>query len=174
MKRTLCSIAAILFTVLVYAQNDEPARWSPEFSAKAFVSVYHGAYEFTAGARVNDNVFGLGSGYAREFWDAYPASVKKIPVYGFYRRYIPMGKKRRLLFVGEATLGGECVYKITGDHLNGEEFPSTPYWNWRASLTPSIALRLFGNTSIFLGPTLEIMHSLDFMPGLTAGINIGF
>ena len=81
MKRTICSIAAILVTVLVYAQNPEPAKWSPEVSAKAYLSIYHGSYEITAGARVNDNVFGLGSGYGMEYWDAYPADVRKIPVY---------------------------------------------------------------------------------------------
>lgn len=94
MKRTLCALAAILVTVAIYAQNVEKVRWSPEFSAKAFVSVFHGSYEITAGARLNDSVFGLGSGYGMEFWDAYPAHVRKIPVYGFYRRYAPLGEWR--------------------------------------------------------------------------------
>ena len=62
MKRTLCIIAAILVTMVIYAQNDEAVRWSPEFSAKAYVSVYHGSYEITAGARINDNVIRLMSG----------------------------------------------------------------------------------------------------------------
>lgn len=176
MKRTLCSIAAILVSVLVYAQDDEVAGWSPEISAKAYVSVYHGAYEITAGARIHDNVFGLGSGYGHEFWDAYPASVKKIPLYGFYRRYFPLGRKKRFLLFGEATVGGECVYKISGSGIKGaeEDFKQTPYWNWRASLTPGLALRLFGNTNIYLAPTLEILHSLDVIPGITAGVNVGF
>ena len=110
MKRTLCALAAILVTVAIYAQNVEKVRWSPEFSAKAFVSVFHGSYEITAGARLNDSVFGLGSGYGMEFWDAYPAHVRKIPVCGFYRRYAPLGEKKRFLIFAEATLGGECVY----------------------------------------------------------------
>ena len=176
MKRTLCTIVAIFVTVAIYAQNSEKVRWSPEFSAKAYVSVYHGSYEITAGARINDNVFGLGSGYGHEFWDAYPVSVKKIPVYGFYRRYFPLGRKRRFLLFGEATAGGECVYRISGSGLKGAEddFKPTPYWNWGASLTPGIALRLFGNTSIYLAPTLELHHSLEFVPGVTAGVNVGF
>lgn len=175
MKRTLCSIVAILVTVFVSAQNPEPARWSPEVSAKAYLSIYHGSYEITAGARINDNVFGLGSGYGTEFWDAYPARVKKIPVYGFYRRYFPLGQKKRFLLFGEATLGGECVYKISGGIKGAEEdFKPTPYWKWRSSLTPGLALRLFGNTNIYLAPTLEILHPLEFLPGITAGINVGF
>ena len=174
MKRTLCSIAAILVTVFVYAQDDEVARWSPEISAKAYLSVYHGSYEITAGARINDNVFGLGSGYATEFWDAYPARVRKIPVYGFYRRYFPLGQKKRFLLFGEATLGGEYVYKISGNIQGVENVKQTPYWNGRASLTPGLALRLFGNTNIYLAPTLEILHSLDLLPGITAGVNVGF
>ena len=96
MKRTLCTITAILVTIVLFAQNDEKVRWSPEFSAKAFVSIYHGSYEITAGARINDNVFGLGSGYGMEFWDAYPADVRKIPVYGLGRRY--PGRICNLLF----------------------------------------------------------------------------
>ena len=175
MKRTLCTIAAILVTMVLLAQNDETAKWSPEFSAKAFVSVYHGSDEITAGARINDNVFGLGSGYATEFWDAYPARVRKIPVYGFYRRYFPLGQKKRFLLFGEATLGGECVYKISGG-IKGvdEDFKTTPYGKWRASLTPGIALRLFRNTSIYLAPTLEVLHPIEFLPGVTAGVNVGF
>lgn len=175
MKRTLCTITAILVTIVLFAQNDEKVRWSPEFSAKAFVSIYHGSYEITAGARINDNVFGLGSGYGMEFWDAYPADVRKIPVYGFYRRYFPLGQKKRFLLFGEATLGGEYVYRISGDFKVGDYKPkAAPYWKWRASLTPGIALRLFGNTSIYLAPTLEVLHSLEFMPGITAGVNVGF
>jgi hypothetical protein len=174
MKRTLCTITAILVTIVLFAQNDEKVRWSPEFSAKAFVSIYHGSYEITAGARINDNVFGLGSGYGMEFWDAYPADVRKIPVYGFYRRYFPLGQKKRFLLFGEATLGGEYVYKISGHIQEVENFKKTPYWKLRASLTPGIALRLFGNTSIYLAPTLEVLHSLEFMPGVTAGVNLGF
>ena len=175
MKRTICSIAAILVTVLVYAQNPEAAKWSPEVSAKAYLSIYHGSYEITAGARINDNVFGLGSGYGMEYWDAYPADVRKIPVYGFYRRYFPLGQKKRFLLFGEATVGGECVYKISGGIKGAEEdFKPTPYWKWRSSLTPGLALRLFGNTNIYLAPTLEIHHSLEFLPGITAGINVGF
>jgi hypothetical protein len=175
MKRALCTIAAILVAAVIYAQNDGKARWSPEFSAKAFVSIYHGSYEITAGARVNDNVFGLGSGYANEYWDAYPARVRKIPVYGFYRRYFPLGKKKRFLLFGEATLGGECVYRISGNIDSADEkYKTTPYWKWRASLTPGIALRLFGNTSIYLAPTLELLHPIEFLPGVSAGINVGF
>ena len=175
MKRTLCTIAAFFVTMVTFAQNDEKVRWSPEFSAKAFVSIYHGSYEITAGARINDNVFGLGSGYGMEFWDAYPADVRKIPVYGFYRRYFPLGQKKRFLLFGEATLGGECVYKISGG-IKGvdEDFKTTPYWKWRASLTPGIALRLFRNTSIYLAPTLEVLHPIEFLPGVTAGVNVGF
>lgn len=104
MKKTLCCIAAILVAVAGFARNDEKVRWAPEFAAKAFVSVYHGSYEITAGARINENVFGLGSGYGTEFWDAYPARVKKIPVYGFYRRYFPLGQKKRFLLFGEPVL----------------------------------------------------------------------
>ena len=173
MKRTLCAIAAILVTMVIYAQNDETVRWSPEFSAKAFVSIYHGSYEITAGARINDNVFGLGSGYGTEFWDAYPARVRKIPVYGFYRRYFPLGQKKRFLLFGEATLGGEYVYNISGSIQGVENFKQTPYWKLRASLTPGIALRLFRNTSIYIAPTLEVLHPLEFLPGVTAGINLG-
>ena len=174
MKRTLCTIAAFFVTMVTFAQNDEKVRWSPEFSAKAFVSIYHGSYEITAGARINDRVFGLGSGYGTESWMAYPAKVQKIPVYGFYRRYVPLGQKRRFLLFGEATLGGECVYKISDGGIIGidNNFKTTPYWNWRASLTPGIALRLFGNTSIYIAPTLEVLH-FELMPGITAGINVG-
>ena len=168
MKRTLCALAAILVTVAIYAQNVEKVRWSPEFSAKAFVSVFHGSYEITAGARLNDSVFGLGSGYGMEFWDAYPAHVRKIPVCGFYRRYAPLGEKKRFLIFAEATLGGECVYKINGDIIK-----KTPYWNWRTSLTPGIALRLFGNTSIYIAPTFELLRPIDFLPAVTAGVNVG-
>ena len=175
MKRTLCSIAAILVAVVSFAQNDEKLRWAPEFSAKAFVSVYHVSYEITAGARINENVFGLGSGYGTEFWDAYPARVKKIPVYGFYRRYFPLGQKKRFLLFGEATLGGECVYNISGGIEGADyDYKPTPYWKWRASLTPGLALRLFGNTSIYLAPTLEIIHPIEFLPGVTVGVNVGF
>ena len=175
MKRTFCVIAALFVTVAIYAQNDEKVRWSPEFSAKAFLSIYHGSYELTAGARINDNVFGLGSGYGMETWDAYPAHVKKIPVYGFYRGYIPLGQKKRFLLFGEATLGGECVYKISGGIKEAaEEFPTTPYWKLRATLTPGIALRLFGNTNIYIAPTVEVLHPLEFSPGITAGLNLGF
>ena len=175
MKRTLCTIVAILVAVVIYAQNAEKVIWSPEISAKAYLSIFHGSYEITAGARINDNVFGLGSGYGMEFLDAYPANVRKIPVYGFYRRYFPLGQKQRFLLFGEATVGGECVYKISGG-INGaeEDFKPTPYWNWRTSLTPGIALRLFGNTNIYLAPTLEIYHSLEFLSGVTAGVNVGF
>ena len=158
----------------IYAQNDEKVRWSPEFSAKAYISVFHGSYELTAGARINDNVFGLGSGYAMEYWDAYPAHVKKIPVYGFYRRYFPLGQKKRFLLFGEATLGGECVYKISGNNRPDDGFRTTPYWYLRATLTPGIALRLFRNTSIYLAPTLEVLHPLESLPGVTAGLNMGF
>ncbi len=173
MKRAFCAIAAFLVTVVMYAQNEEKVKWSPEFSAKAFVSVYHGSYELTAGARVNDNVFGLGSGYGMEFWDSYPAHVKKIPVYGLYRRYIPLGQKKRFLLFGEVTLGGECVYKISGSIKEGG-FKSTPYWKFRSSFTPGIALRLFRNTNIYLAPTLEVLHPIEFLPGVTAGLNLGF
>lgn len=175
MKRTLCALAAILVTVAIYAQNVEKVRWSTEFSAKAFVSVFHGSYEITAGARLNDSVFGLGSGYGMEFWDAYPAHVRKIPVYGFYRLYAPLGEKKRFLLFAEATLGGECVYKINGD-IRGtdEDFKKTPYWNWRTSLTPGIALRLFGNISIYIAPTFEFLRPIDFSPAVTAGVNVGF
>ena len=175
MKRAFCVIAVLLVTVAIYAQDDDKVRWSPEFSAKAFVSIYHGSYEITAGARANDNVFGLGSGYGTEYWDAYPAHVKKVPVYGFYRRYFPLGKKKRFLLFGEATLGGETVYKISGG-IKGvdEDFRKTPYWKWRASFTPGIALRLFRNTSIYLAPTIEVLHPVEFMPGVTAGLNLGF
>ena len=63
------------------------------------------------------------------------------------------------------------MYKIEAFHLDGVDnnFKTTPYWNWRASLTPGIALRLFGNTSIYIAPTLEVLH-FELMPGITAGI----
>lgn len=174
MRRTLCVVVAILVTAVIFAQNDGKARWSPEFSAKAFVSVYHGSYDITAGARVNDNVFGLGSGYGLEYWDAYPANVKKIPVYGFYRRYFPLGQKKRFLLFGEATLGGEYVFRISGGISDDADLKRAPYWIWRASLTPGLALRLFGNTNIYLGPTLEALHPTEFMKGVTVGVNVGF
>lgn len=174
MNRTLCCLTAILVTILAHAQKEGQARWAPEFSAKAYVSIYHGSYEITAGARVNDNVFGLGSGYGHEYWDAYPAKVKKIPVYGFYRRYFPLGQKKRFLLFGEATVGGECVYRISGHASDGQEFRQTPYWKWRATITPGIALRLFEITSIYLAPTLEVINSSELLPGITAGINLSF
>ena len=174
MKRTLCCIAGILVAVACFAQNEEKGRWAPEFSAKAFVSVYHGSYEITAGARIDDNVFGLGSGYGMEYWDAYPARVKKVPVYGFYRGYIPLGEKRRFLLFGEVTMGGECVYNIWGRNKDGGEIKHTPYWTWRSCITPGIALHLFGNTNIYLAPTIEVRNHLEFMPGATAGLNVGF
>ncbi len=175
MKRTLCTIAAIFVTVVVFAQNDGKGRWSPEFSAKGFVSMHHYSFEITAGARINDNVFGLGSGYGEESWMAYSAEAKKIPVYGFYRRYFPLGQKKRFLLFGEVTLGGESVYKISGGIRGADEdFKKTPYWKWRASLTPGVALRIFKNTSIYLAPTLEVVHPIQLLPGVTAGVNLGF
>lgn len=175
MKRILCCIVAILTTVAVFAQNEEKARWSPEFSIKAFAGVYHGSYDFTAGARINDNVFGLGSGYATMHMDAYPADVRKIPVYAFYRRYSPLGQKRRFLLFGEVTLGGECIYKYTGNTTGrfAESHQTPPYWQWRVSFTPGIALRLFGNTSIYIAPTLEVFGIQDLHGGITAGVNVG-
>ena len=174
MKRALCILAAIMVSSVAFAQDDETPRWSAEFSANAFLSIFHGSYNITAGARINDNVFGLGSGYGLEFWDAYPAQVSKIPLYAFYRLYLPLGEKRRFFVMGEATLGGECVYKISGTPSPEGGFPKTPYWTWRASISPGIALRLFGNTSIFFAPTLEFLRNAEFMPGLSAGINVGF
>ena len=78
MKKVLCSFAVILFAMAVSAQNADKSGRSPEFSLKAFVSTYHGSYEVMAGARVGDNVFGLGSGLGLEYWDAYPADVRKV------------------------------------------------------------------------------------------------
>ena len=172
-KKTLCSLAAILVTVLLHAQPEEAGRWSPEFSAKAYLSIFHGSYEITAGARIDDFVFGLGSGYGREYWDAYPAHVQKVPLYVFSRQYIPLGQKRRFLLFAEATLGGEYVYKISGSSQPGLDLKAAPYWNWRASLTPGIALRLFGNTSLYLAPTLEMTSFSSFIPGVTLGVNVG-
>lgn len=176
MKRTLCSIAAILVTVAVYSQNSERAGWSPEFSAKAFVSVYHGSYEITAGARVDDNVFGLGSGLGLEFWDAIPAHVKKIPLYGFYRRYVPLGRKELFLLFGELTVGGEYVYKIDAsqEDIDAGRVDTDKKWKGRATVTPGIAIRPFGKINLYIAPTLEILSHSDFMPGVTAGINVGF
>lgn len=175
MKKYLCSLAVILFTMTVSAQNAERSGWSPEFSLKAFVSIYHGSYEVMAGARVGDNVFGIGSGLGLEHWDAYPADVRKIPVYGFYRRYVPLDRKRRFLLFGEATLGGECVYKIIGTDVDGGEIEHTPSWKWRSTILPGIALRLFKNSNIYLAPTAEILPSSHEVNGcLTAGLTVGF
>ncbi|MBQ6184339.1 MAG: hypothetical protein IJK48_00535 [Bacteroidales bacterium] len=175
MKKVLCSFAVILFAMAVSAQNADKSGWSPEFSLKAFVSTYHGSYEVMAGARVGDNVFGLGSGLGLEYWDAYPADVRKIPVYGFYRSYVPLDQKRRFMLFGEATLGGECVYKITGTNVDGSEIEHTPYWKWRTTLSPGIALRLFKHFNIYLAPTAEILpSSKEVNGGLTAGFTVGF
>ena len=86
-----------------------------------------------------------------------------------------LAEEKRFLLFGEATLGGECVYKISGG-IKGtdEDFKKTPYWKWKASLTPGIALRLFRNTSIYIAPTLEVLHPIEFLPGVTAGVNVGF
>ena len=174
MKKHLCSFAVILFAMTVSAQNAKNASWSPEFSVKAFISIYHGSYELMAGARVGDNVFGLGSGIGLEFWDAYPANVRKIPVYGFYHGYVPLDQKRRFLLFGEVTLGGECVYKIIGTDVDGGEIEHTPYWKWRSTLSPGIALSLFKNLNIYLAPTAEILHPQEVHGGLTAGLTVGF
>ena len=173
MKRTMFFIAAILLATVTYAQDAEKARWSPEFSAKAYLSVAHGSYEFTAGANINDNVFGLGSGYGMEFWSAYPAHVKKVPMYGFYRRYIPLGEKKRFLLFGEITLGGDYVHKISGTNKEGGEIKHTPYWIGKSCISPGIALRLFGKTNIYLAPTFEVRIPQETMFGLTAGLNVG-
>ena len=102
-----------------------------------------------------------------------PARVKLIPVYGFYRRYFPLGKKKRFLLFGEATVGGECVYKISCDRPDAQ-FRATPYWDWRIRLTPGVALRLFGNTNIYLAPTLAFLDANKPLPGGTAALNVGF
>ena len=177
MKYILCPFIALLITTAAYAQSSDNTSWKPEFSAKAFISIFHGSYELTAGARIGDNVFGLGSGYGREFWDAYPAHVRKLPFYAFYRRYVPLGTKRRFLMFGEVTLGGEYAYKITGSFMPGKEDMANPFWNCRATVTPGVALRLFGNTNIYLAPTAEIVGRskiTDLMPGATLGVNVGF
>ena len=171
--RALCTIAAILVTGVIYAQNEGKVRWSPEFSAKVYVSIYHSSCEISAGVRVDDNVFGLGSGCGSEYWDPYPANIKLIPVYGFYRRYFPLGKKKRFLLFGEATLGGESVYEISCGRPD-VQFKSTPYWRWRVRLTPGIALRLFGNTNIYLAPTWAFLDANKPLPGVTAALNVGF
>lgn len=178
MKQFLCFLAVVLISTTVSAQpaSQDVGRggWAPEFTARAYLSIYHGSYELTAGARVGDNVFGLGSGYGMEYWDAYPADVRKIPVYGFYRRYVPLGEKRRVLLFGDVTLGGECVYKISGTDRDGGPIEQTPYWKWRASFSPGIALRLFGNCNLFLAPTAEFIRPLDVMGGIAAGFTVGF
>ena len=174
MKRALLSIVVVLIAVVGYAQTDDGRRWSPEFSVKAFVSIYHSSYDITAGARINYSVFGLGSGYGTEYWDAYPANVKKIPLYCFCRQYIPIGEYKRFLLFGEVTLGGECVYKISGNAHYATDFKQTPYCYWRTSFTPGIALRLFEKSSIYIAPTFESINFFGHMWGITAGLNIGF
>ena len=68
---------------------------------------------------MGQNAFGLGSGYGMEHWGGVPADVKKLPVYAFYRRYVPLGKSGRFLLFGEVTMGGEYAYKITGYFMPG-------------------------------------------------------
>ena len=168
-------MAVIFLAMTVSAQKANNASWSPEFSAKAFISIYHGSYELMAGARMGDNVFGLGSGLGMEFWDAYPADVRKIPVYCFYRGYVPLDQKRRFMLFGEVTLGGECVYKIIGIDWLGGEIKHTPYWYCRSTISPGIALRIFKNCNIYLAPTAEILpSSQEVNGGLTAGFTVGF
>ena len=174
MKKYVCSLAVIFLAMTASAQNAKNASWSPEISVKAFISIYHGSYELMAGARVGDNVFGLGSGLGMEFWDAYPADVRKIPVYGFYRGYAPLDQKRRFLLFGEVTLGGECVYKIIGTDVGGGEIKQTPYWKWRSTLSPGIALSLFKNLNIYLAPTAEILGHQEIHGDLSAGLTVGF
>ena len=174
MKRTLLCIAAILVSMVINAQDAEKGNWAPEVSLKAFVSVYHGSYELSAGARYRDVVFGLGSGYGMEFWDAYPADVKKIPVFGFCRGYVPLGEKQRFLLFGELSVGGECVYNISGAFRESDPVKQTPYWTFRTCFTPGIALRLFGRTNLYLAPTVEIVRPLERFLGATAGLNVSF
>ena len=174
MKKYLCSLAVIFLAMTVSAQKANNASWSPEFAAKAFISIYHGSYELMAGARVGDNVFGLGSGLGMEFWYAYPADVMKIPVYCFYRGYFPLDQKRRVMLFGEVTVGGECVYKIIGTDVGGGEIKHTPYWNWRATLSPGITLSLLKNLNIYVAPTAEILPHQEVHGGMAAGLTVGF
>ena len=174
MKRSLVCIAAILVSVAVYAQNTEKGSWAPEVSAKAFVSIYHGSYELSAGARYGDVVFGLGSGYGTEWWDAYPARVRKIPVFGFCRGYVPLGEKQRFMLFGEFSIGGECVYSITGSFQETDAIRQPPYWKFRTCFSPGIALRLFGRTNIYLAPTIEVVRPWEPKLGATAGLNVSF
>ena len=174
MKRILCCFAALLVSALVFAQDTEKSDWGPEISVKAFASVYHGSYELSAGARYRYVVFGLGSGYGTERWDAYPAQVHKVPVYGFFRGYVPLGEKERFLLFGEWSVGGECVYKIRGSFREDHSVRQTPYWQFRACFTPGIALRLFARTNLYIAPTMEILSPMESHWGATAGLNIGF
>ena len=105
-----------------------------------------------------------------EYWDSYPADVRKLPVYGFYKRYFPLGKRKIFLLFGEITFGGECYYLINGYVSPNDNVRQTPYWVLNTKLTPGIALRFLRNCNIYLAPTLE-----DFtMPGITAGLNVSF
>jgi len=79
------------------------------------------------------------------------------------------------MLFGEATLGGECVYKITGTNVDGSEIEHTPNWKWRSTLSPGIALRLFKHFNIYLAPAAEILpSSKEVNGGLTAGFTVGF
>ena len=62
MKKLLFTIAAVVFAITAVAQNSKFPELDLEVAVKAYMSIFHGSYDINAGARINNNVFGIGCG----------------------------------------------------------------------------------------------------------------
>ena len=175
MKPTLSLfLAATLFCLGTLFAGAQERTLAPDITTRAFISIYHGSYEVIGGVRYKDNVFGLGSGLGVEHWGAYPAEVKKLPIFLFYRRYVPFGKNDRFFMYGDLSLGGECTYKIKTNQWyfeNGMITPLPPYWKFRVLGGFGAGVRIWRNCNFQLGLNGEQVGLASFPQ---FGVNLGF
>ena len=143
--------------------------WKPELTIRQEGLFGYAPELISLGIRLNQkHAIGLGAGH-NEF-----RGTRSIPFHIYNRRYYPLGKKEkpRFFLYSDILLGYEYIYHV----YEGEDTVyKTTYkkgdgtFNW--SLQAGIALRLWGKSNLFLGPSI---YGGFNSPYPMAGLHLGF
>ena len=143
--------------------------WKPELTIRQEGIIGYAPELISLGVRLNQkHAIGLGAGH-NDF-----RGTRSIPFHIYTRRYYPLGKKEkpRFFLYSDILLGYEYIYSVyQGDdsvyQTTAQKGDGT--FNW--SLQGGIALRLWGTSNLFLGPSIYGSFNVPYpMAGLHLGL----
>lgn len=125
-------------------------NWRPEFTARVTAGFVYDNTAFTAGIRIDDKrTLGLMFGSDNVYYDSIPGDCDSYFAGLYMRRYFHTGKRQRLSFYSDISLGAGLVYQATPG-VDEEKDDIVLFWTWQ----PGVRIRFWKNTQLFLGPSV--------------------